>query len=167
MTSFFKIIAAGAAALAFAGATQASTVELTFTGIGISGDVLAWTDSANHITSISGSLTDSTLSPSSFTVTGLSGYAAADNQLTPTPNYVTFAGLSFSTDAGTGWDFNIYDNGGGNYSLLTQSSNPGGGAVPSNIALAVTAVPEPANAALLLAGVLGLGAVARRRAATR
>ena len=43
-----------------------------------------------------------------------------------TPSYVSFAGLSFSTAVGAGYDFNLYDNGGGNYAILSQFINASG-----------------------------------------
>ena len=164
--SFSKSLAAAAAAatLLATGAAHADTFVLAFTGDGISGDVFATTDASNHVVSINGWLTDTAISPTAFSVTGVSGYAGADNLLAAGSPYVTYAGLSFSTTI-AGNDFNIYDNGGASFSLLTESTNPVGYGVPSNVSLTVSAVPEPANLAMMLAGAMGLFAVARRRAA--
>jgi hypothetical protein len=169
MTSRFlsKLLAAGAMSLALtaAGSAHAGTYELHFTGTDISGDLVALTNASDVITSLSGSFTDTALSPAAYTLTGISGYAAADNHLVATPSFVTYSGLSFSTSAGAGNDFNLFDNGGGNYFLLAQSNDPGGAAYAGmpQLSFSVTAVPEPSNLALLLAGLLGFIGVTRRR----
>ena len=171
MTSRFtsKLLGAAAAALALAaGSANAATYELQFTGTDVSGDVFAQTTGSN-VTAIWGSVTDSDVGPGTFAITGLSPYASSDNTLTATSPYVTFGGLSFST-AGGG-DYNLADlNGYGGYSyvLLSSTLNPGGGVQSvgmTAITLEVSAVPEPGNLVLLLAGGLGLAGLTRRRAA--
>ena len=171
MTSRFlsKLLAGGATSLALtaAGSAHAGTYELHFTGTDIVGSFVAMTDASHLITSITGSFTDTDLSPSAFSLTGTSPYAAADNRLSPTPSYVSFSGISFTTSAGAGNDFNLFDNGGGNYYLLPQSIDPGGTTYAGmpKLNLSVTAVPEPANLVLMLAGALGLVGLTRRRGA--
>ena len=171
MTSRFlsRLLAAGATALALAvaGSAHAATYELHFTGTGIAGSFVAQTNASNLITSITGSFTDTALAATPFTLTGISGYAAADNDLVGTPSFVTYSGLSVTTSAGAGNDFNIFDNGGGNYDLLAQSNDPGGAAYDGmpRLSLGVVAVPEPTNLMLMMAGGLGLASLARRRVA--
>ena len=171
MTARFlsKMFAPAAMSLALMAAVSAhaATYELTFTGTDVSGDIYATTNAANAITSIAGWVADTDLSPSFFSITGSSGYAGADNALLGMPSYVTFAGLSFSTAVGTGYDFNLYDNGGGNYALLSQFINAGGNPADGMTAInmSVTSVPEPGKLTLLIAGALGLWGVTRRRAA--
>ncbi len=166
MKHFTKILAAGAAALALSGAAHAGTYELTFTGTAISGDIFA-TTTGNAVTSISGWVTDSEVGAGTFTITGLSPYAGSDNTFSPSSPYVTFGGLSFSTVAGG--DYNLANlDGGSDFVLLSSVLNPGGGIQVqglTNITLGVSAVPEPASLALMLAGIVGLAGVTRRRAA--
>ena len=96
-------------------------------------------------------------------ITGLSGYAAADNTLYEvTPLYFSLGGLSFTSVGGA---YNIYAYNGGDY-LLKSSDDPVG--YPQNgtlLTTAVISVPEPATWALMLIGfgTAGLGLRASRR----
>ena len=163
-----KLMTAGAMtlALATAGAAHAATYELQFTGTDVSGDVFA-TTSGTTVTGISGFVTDSEVGAGSFAITGLSPYAGSDNTFTAGGPHVTFGGLSFSTIAGG--DYNLANlDGQDGFVLLSSVLNPGGGIQVqglTDIGLTVTAVPEPANLALMLAGIVGLVGVTRRRAA--
>ena len=77
-----------------------------------------------------------------------------------------FSGLSFSTIGGG--DFNFADAGGGTLYLVSSVLDPQGVFQEQGLTQihpSVSAVPEPGNVALLLSGVFGLAAVARRRAA--
>ena len=120
-----------------------------------------------NITGITGTITDSDIASGHFDITGLSGFASADNQFNPTAPYVDFSGISFST--GTHGDFNFADAGGGNLVLVSSILNPGGtldGPVTELSRVEVTAtsaVPEPANAAFLLAGLGMMGVMVKRR----
>jgi PEP-CTERM motif len=99
-----------------------------------------------------------------FTVTGISGYAAADNTIYALgfdDNQV--GGISLATSAG---DINIfYLNGAPGVTNSVQ--NPGGGLVALYTAdLSVTAVPEPSTWAMTLLGFAGLSFAGYRRART-
>lgn len=170
MTSRFlsKLLAAGGMTLALmgAGSAHAATYELQFTGTHVSGDIFA-TTTGTAVSGISGFVTDSEVAAGSFAITGLSPYASSDNTFSAGSPHVTFGGLSFSTLAGG--DYNLANLDGQNgFVFLSSMLNPGGGIQAqglTNIALTVTAVPEPAPFALMLAGIVGLIGVTRRRAA--
>lgn len=168
MKQISKITLAGAAALALAGAAHAGTFELNFIGTAGAGDVFI-TTSGTNVTAATGWIDDSEVGSGPFAVTGLSGYASADNAFTAGSPYITLNGLSFAT---TGGGFNLANlEGYGNYhgyGLLSAELDPAGSgnAHPiENVALTVSAVPEPGNVSLLLAGVFCLAGIARRRSA--
>jgi hypothetical protein len=168
--SVSKLFAAGAVALALsaAGAANAATYELTFIGADVWGDIFATTSGTNAVTEIHGQVRDGDVDAGSFFITGLSSYASSDNTLTSGAPYVTLGGLSFTTSGGG--DFNLADL--SNYDgrgtmFLSSVLNPGGtvGAPMTPIAFSVTEVSEPGSLALMVAGVLGLFGLKRRRAA--
>ncbi len=167
MTRAFKTLAATAAALmlSFAGAAHAGTQELTFTGTNVTGDIFA-TTTGNQVTSITGWITDSDVGAGTFTITGLSGYAGADNMLSSASPYFSFAGLSVGTDAGGAFNF-YYD--GSIVGLLSDnlnsSGNPANGFTELTTVSVAAAVPEPASLGLLLAGIGMLGVMSSRRRA--
>ena len=101
-----------------------------------------------------------------FTVTGISGYAGADNTIHTLgfdDNQVSLGGMSLATSAG---DINIFylDGAPG---VTNSVQNPGGGFVALYTAdLSITAVPEPATSAMMLLGFASLGFAGYRRART-
>ena len=101
-----------------------------------------------------------------FTVTGLSGYAGADNTIYALgfdDSQVSLGGISLATSAG---DINIFyiDGAPG---VTNSVQNPEGGFVALYTAdLSITAVPEPATSALMLLGFAGLSFAGYRRART-
>jgi hypothetical protein len=101
-----------------------------------------------------------------FTVTGISGYAGADNTIYALgfdDNQASLGGISLATSAG---DINIfYLNGAPGVTNSVQ--NPGGGLVSLYAAdLSVAAVPEPSTWAIMLLGFTGLGFAGYRRERT-
>src|SRR5258705_4775997 len=158
------------AGVAFAGAlagaagvgplpAEATTFNWSYSGAGVSGsgqfDGNLVVGTTYQLIGISGSILDG-LTP--YTITGLSTYAGADNQLFfPAPNVVSFGGISFSTFTGADW--NIFTDGAGiHYGLLDSLTNEVGYPdinlrnIDFNVAVAATPLP----AALLLFGS-GLG----------
>jgi hypothetical protein len=129
------------------------------------------------LTGIQGSLTDSSVGPGVFEITGLSTYAGSDNELLATgsgpilsePPQFSFGGLSFSTSKGV--DFNIFSDAGGltNLGLLNSLQNPVGYPSPDQSTFAsvtfkeVSGVPEPATWAMMLFGFVGLGFTGLRK----
>ena len=170
MSSLIRLFAASAvaAALSIAGAARAAQYELEFTGTDVSGDFFANT-SGQDVSSISGWVMDSEVAAGTFTITGLSAYAASDNTFTTASPYVDFGGLSFTT--ATGGDYNLANIGSADAPqlvLLSSVLDPGGGvqtAGLTDIGLTVIAVPEPSTVALMLAAALGLLGLRRRREA--
>ena len=137
----------------------ATTFNWSYTGDDVSGsgqfvgNLLSGT--TYQLIGISGAILDDDGDP--FVITGLSGYAGADNKLFfPALNVVSFAGISFST---TGASWNIFtDSGAIHYGLLDSLTNPGGFADLNlrNISFTVDLTPTPLPAALVLFGT-GLG----------
>jgi hypothetical protein len=174
MTSRFlsKLLAAGATSLALAaGSAHAGTYELDFIGTGVAGDVFATTTgtgSSQTVTAISGWVSYAEVGAGTFNVTGLSAYAAADNLYYLASPYVDFGGISFTTDVGG--DFNLGLGGSNATGLVLNTAELDAGGFPgrdgsTNIEMTATAVPEPANIAMMLAAALGLFGLTRRRGA--
>ena len=171
MTARFlsKLFAGGAVALALSatGVAHAAEYELKFFGTDVSGDIFA-TTSGSNVTAISGTVSDSDVGSGPFAILGLSSYAGSDNTLIAGSPYVTLGGLSFSTIGGGNYNLANLDGyeGLSGFTFLSSVLNPGGGVSSvgmTSISLTVTAVPEPASMALLLAGLGMVGVMASRR----
>ena len=166
-----KILVAGAAALLLSTAARAGTYELTFTGEGVSGDVFATTSGSGPIQTvigIGGWVKDAQVGADAFTITGLDGYAAATNLFYTTSPFVDFGGLSFTTVSGGEFNLGLGGSGVTGQVLNTSVIDPVGYVgVPgsTDIVMTATTVPEPANLALMTAGLLGLIGMTRRRGA--
>ncbi len=153
--------AALAVALLAGGAAEAKVYNFTFTdGVdsGAGQFVTATSNATSNVIGVSGQVDGQA-------ITGLSGYAAADNVLYAAAKpYVDFAGISISTAADS---FNLFSQPA--QSLLKASVDPVGYAWNSTpMTLNLTAVPEPGVWMLMLTGVFGLGVHLRsqRRAAS-
>jgi hypothetical protein len=167
-----KLVLIGFAAgmAAFCGQAQAKIFTLSFTGIddpavhGAGALTTSDTGSPYAVTGASGTITAPDVSAAVLTITGLSGYASADQILNfPAGLAFDFSGLSFSTD--TGGDFNIfYYSDAGVYGLISSVLNAGG-YIPgpySPIAVQITPVPELSTWTMLGLGFAGLGLAALR-----
>jgi hypothetical protein len=148
---------------AVVGSANANTYDFTFSGTDVFGTGVITTGngvSPLAITGVSGIIVDSDVGPGVFNITGLSPYAASDNLLFyPNQPFVTFGGVSFTTD--TGGDFNI-----GYvppYVVLSSILNPGGGldGAFTQISFEVSQSPLPPAWTMMLIGLIGFGLVAK------
>jgi hypothetical protein len=165
---FSKLSGAAILLVALAGSGKANTYDFSFSGLDVSGSGVITTGNGTSpyaISGISGTIRDSLISPTTFTITGLSFYASADNVLSyPTQPFVDFGGFSFTTNGGG--DFNIGN--GPPYAIVSSILNPGGyfpGGAYTPISLQVSQTPLPASWTLMLIGLAGFGFVAYRRKA--
>lgn len=166
------LMVAAAAIAAFAIASPAvaqqapdGTYSFSFTDPSNSGSgLLAVTGGSGLVTGISGSVNDGGTLAS---ITGLSGYAGADNTLYTNSPFFDLAGLSFSLSDGN--IYNLFYSDGtyiaqGQYDT-SQSVNSGGyvGGVVNNATIDVSAVPETATWAMMLFGFGAIGMTMRSR----
>ena len=168
-----KLMTASAMTLAMvgAGSVHAATYELQFTGTDVAGDVFATTTgtgAVQTVVGISGWVTDTEVGGGTFSITGLSTYAGATNLYYQASPFVDFGGLSFSTVSGGAFNLGL---GGYNATGLVLNAgniNPNGYpevAGSTEITMTASAVPEPMPLTLMLAGIVGLVGVMRRRTA--
>ena len=132
--------------------------EFSFTdNAGDSASGLLTTNASDVVTAISGSF-------DSYAITGLTGYASADQQLYPTVSpYADFSGISFTAINGVSYNWSNYP--GVTGGIANSLSDPGGyGAYNTHFtSVSVSAVPEVSTWAMMLAGFACLGFVGYRR----
>jgi hypothetical protein len=159
------VLSAGSVASA-----HANVYDFSFFGKNVSGSGVITTGNTGSpyaATGVTGTIFDSEVGPGPFTITTLSGYAAADNLVYfPTQPFVDFGGLSFFT--ATGGQFNLGLGGGGPYGYVLNASvvNPIGYAnVPgsTDITLSVSQTPLPPAWTMMLIGFAGLGCMLYRK----
>lgn len=184
-TMHIMAAATAAGALAALAATPAAAVDKTVhfnfaaAGINVVGTLevnpIANSNGQFLIDSVTGN--ESTSGGSVFELTGVSGYASADNLVTSSDPFVDFDGISFSELGVAGpanglmAAINIFLAGSSDprEALLSSSENTSG--FPDGLHPGVisgdftTTVPEPATWAMMLTGFGGLGAMLRRRRA--
>jgi hypothetical protein len=152
-----------ATALAIAAPASAKVFDFSYAGPGIDAAGTFTTtntpdaDGFYTITSIEGTrngVSMTLLPPGTYPADGPN-----DNLVQPGTNMVDFGGVSFSTDQ----DYNVYQPTANVYDECFAGCD----ALPGNdvvlTSFSVTAVPEPAAWALMLAGVAGVGAAVRSR----
>ena len=152
--------------LSYASAANAALLfwDFSFTGDGVSGSGVFSTGDVGSPFTMSGI----SGTADGYTISGLSGYAGADNLLYfPGEPFVDFGGISFSTSGGPDFNLGLQNPSGPFQYVFNDSSlNPiGYPNVPgsTDITLTVSAVPEPATWALMLIGFAGIGFFAYRR----
>ena len=161
------VVAAGLAAFVAAGSARASSYDFSYTAAGGpsgvefgSGEITlsnTETNGAFQVTAISG---QANLSE----ITGLSPYAAADNEVFASPPPVDLGGISFATASGIDYNFYSYNNG---FYVLSSAVDsigyPANGSPVTSLTFTPTsAVPEPATWLLMIAGIGGIGLILRR-----
>jgi hypothetical protein len=159
------LVAGSTLALCVAMPASATVMNWSLTGTDLSASgqftvsSVANGDGSHTVTGVTGTQTVGLITSA---ITGLSSYAAADQELFTLLPYVDLAGISFST-MGLG-DFNIFSNG-GNFELSSTIDSvgyPGNGSpVTFEVTDVAPGVPEPATWAMMLMGFGLIGATLR------
>ena len=155
-------VAAVAAALLAGGSSARASTYYTVDVTGATDNaILFLVVNGTTVTGISGSI-------DGYNITGLSGYAGADQQwVYPTASYVDFSGLSFATN-NSGEDFNLGWTG-SVYGLANSIDDPNGyccGDYPVTLSVTQTssggagATPVPASLPLFMGGLFLIGLLA-------
>jgi hypothetical protein len=161
-----------AAVLALAASNASANVvwNFSFSGNNVSGS--GQIDTADYgtamaVTDVTGTVFDSDIGTGPFDITGLSGYAGADNTLYLQAPFVDMGGISFTTIGGG--DFNLGLGGGGPYGLVLNASDlnaggwgNGGGVLAGSTDISLD-VPEPSSMALFGIALLALATLRRKR----
>jgi hypothetical protein len=146
-----SVSAADAAVYQFSFTTAASDTASGFFVTNSSGN-------PDQITAIGGTL-------DGFAITGISGFASADNLLYVNgPAYADNGGISFTVANGNTYNWSNYPTSTSNF-LLNSAIDPGGnGCCQSEFTqVSVSAVPEPSTWAMMILGFFGIAFVAYRR----
>ena len=154
-----------ASTMAFATPAMAASTLYTFSAAdGTTGSITFNEDTGSTaVTSVTG-LIDGSM------ITGLSGYAGADNTFNPAVPHFSFAGLSVSTS--TLGDYNFYFDGTHDDLLNSRTAPTGNPVIGEPFSVITTevvtsaptsAVPELASWAMMIAGFGAVGLAMRRR----
>jgi hypothetical protein len=151
----------GAAVLALAlatGSASAAVYEFTFsTTAGDSAQGWLTTDVSDVVTSIKGGFDN-------LSITGLSNYAGADQQLVPAvAPYVDFSGISFKAANGVSYNWTVLPFPTGGIGNSTSDPIGYGGLNVAFTSVTITSVPEVSTWAMMLAGFAAIGFVGYRR----
>ena len=141
---------------------HATTFDFSVTSIGVPGDIASGTFTGNETSSGIYKLTGVTGTFDGATITRLTGYANADNELFyPSQPFTDFNGISFLTNLGA---INLFSNS-GYFEVKSSVDMVGYYSSGTSISLAVSATPLPPTWTMLLIGLAGFGFVAYRRKA--
>lgn len=155
-----------AASLIAAAAMPASAAQYSFSFSGLgrtASGILTTTDtpfasrgqSAVTITGITGTI-------NALAITGLNGFVGSDNLYYLTgPSFLDGSGLGFTASDGSQTSL-FYQDSASSYRITTLTGGFASGTVTATSA-PVTAVPEPAGWAMMIAGMALVGGVLRRR----
>jgi hypothetical protein len=142
---------------------HAMTFDFSLKSIGSPGDIASGTFTGTQTSSGVYLLTGVTGTFDGSAITGLTGYANADNELFyPSQPFVDFNGISFLT-ASLG-AINLFSNS-GYFEVKSSVDSVGYYFNGSQINLAVSATPLPPAWTMMLIGLAGFGFVAYRRKA--
>jgi PEP-CTERM motif len=140
---------------------HATTFDFSVSSIGAPGDIASGTFTGNETSSGIYALTGITGTFDGVNITGLTGYANADNELFyPSQPFVDFNGISFQT-ASLG-AINLFSNS-GYFEVKSSVDAVGYYFSGTPISLAVSATPLPSTWTMMLIGLAGFGFVAYRR----
>ena len=163
MGCFFRLLVAAIFSLTLAASASASTYNFSFAGVDVSGSGVITTSggaSPYVITGVSGTILDTLIALSAFTITGLSSYASASNLLYyPTQPFVDFGGMSFTTNGGGAFNIGF----GPPYAIVSSILNPGGyfpTGPYTTISLQISQTPLPPSWTMMLSTlIVGFGIV--------
>jgi hypothetical protein len=160
-------VSAGAIFLGIIAAVPAHAMTFNFSVSSLSapGDIGSGTFTGNQTSSGVYMLTGITGSFDGAAITGLVGYANADNILFyPSQPFVDFNGISFVTANPSLGAINLFSNS-GYFEVKSTVDSVGYYFSGTPISLAVTATPLPATWTMMLIGLAGFGLFAYRRKA--
>jgi hypothetical protein len=144
---------------------HAMTFDFSVSSIGSPGDIASGTFTGNQTSSGIYTLTGITGTFDGSTITGLTGYANADNLLFyPTQPFVDFEGISFLTSQPNLGAVNLFSNS-GYFEVKSSVDSVGYYFDGTPITLAVSATPLPPTWTMMLIGLAGFGFVVYRRKA--
>ena len=173
----FAGVMAGVGALAWVAPASASVFDLSFSGTGISGDLVLSLANGTSPFTVSGASGTLDLGGTVYNITGLTTYAGDDEtayfSTSGSVGFVDFPGISAATSGG--FALNLFAFSPTSYGVLLSNENPSGDPFTGQYyAVTVTdgppgtlsAAPEASTWAMMLVGFAGLGFVASRRRRT-
>ena len=168
----FAGVMAGVGALVGAVPASASVFDLTFSGTGISGNLVLSFASGSSPYTVDGVTGSVEVGSTTYTITGLTTYAG-DDQLVSTSTSSTVAYVDFprlSVETSGGFALNLFSFNPTSYGVVLSDQNPSGNPFTSPYYSVTVAdpspAPEPSTWAMMLVGFAGLAFVATRRRRT-